>query len=164
MSKILIGSRACLSKQEVPYNTGLQRTVFPARCASSSAAEPKRYKEDPMRVSATFSATILLLWACSAEAGTTFTIADAEKAGFKKDSQQLFQMVGAKDGWSGHWAGESVELYQYESAGDVDPSVFEPSVQDGNLSGWVDLCQHRNMLMLSKGNQACKELGKVSGR
>lgn len=99
-----------------------------------------------------------LLVTSLAIASQVLSISDAESAGFKKNSQQLFQMVGAKDGWSGTWAGERVELYQYASESDVDRSVFESSVQDGNISAWIELCQHYNMLMLSKGDKACDEL------
>ncbi len=99
-----------------------------------------------------------LLLASLASASQLLSISDAESAGFEKNSQQLFQMIGAKDGWSGTWSGEKVELYQYASEEEVDPEVFESSVQEGNISGWVELCQHRNMLMLSKGKKACDEL------
>jgi hypothetical protein len=99
-----------------------------------------------------------LLIASFASAGQALTISDAESAGFEKNSQQIFQMIGAKDGWSGIWVGEKVELYQYASEGDVNPKIFDSSVQDGNVSRWVELCQHHNMLMLSKGDQSCGEL------
>ena len=99
-----------------------------------------------------------LLLASFASASQLLSISDAESAGFEKNSQQQFQMIGAKDGWSGTWSGEKVELYQYASEEEVNPKVFESSVQEGNISGWVELCQHRNMLMLSKGDKACGEL------
>jgi len=99
-----------------------------------------------------------LLLASFASASELLSISDAESVGFEKNSQQLFQMIGAKDGWSGSWFVEKVELYQYASEEEVNPKVFESSVQEGNISGWVELCQHRNMLMLSKGDKACDEL------
>ena len=99
-----------------------------------------------------------LLLASLASASQLLSISDAESAGFEKNSQQLFQMIGAKNGWSGTWSGEKVELYQYASEEEVNPKVFESSVQEGNISGWVELCQHRNMLMLSKVDKACGEL------
>lgn len=99
-----------------------------------------------------------LLFASLASADQTLSISDAESAGFEKNSQQLFQMIGAQDGWSGTWSGEKVELYQYASEAEVNPEVFESSVQDGNISGWIDLCQHHNMLMVSKGDKACGKL------
>ncbi len=98
------------------------------------------------------------LLASVASANELLSISDAESGGFEKNSQQLFQMIGAKDGWSGTWSGEKVELYQYASEEEVNPKVFESSVQEGNISGWIELCQHRNMLMLSKGEKACGEL------
>lgn len=101
-----------------------------------------------------------LLFASLASASQTLAISDAESEGFEKNSQQLFQMIGAQDGWSGTWSGERVELYQYASEAKVNPAVFESSVEDGNISGWVELCQHHNMLMLSKGDKAC---GKLQG-
>jgi hypothetical protein len=99
-----------------------------------------------------------LVLASSASASQLLSISQAESAGFEKNSQQLFQMIGAKDGWSGTWSGEKVELYQFASEEQVNPKVFESSVQEGNISGWVELCQHLNMLMLSKGEKACGEL------
>jgi hypothetical protein len=86
------------------------------------------------------------------------SIADAEAVGFEKDSQKIYQMVGAVDGWSGTWAGERVELYQFKDAASVNREVFQASTQDGNISGWVELCSTRNLLMLSKGEAACPEL------
>ncbi|MAB50525.1 MULTISPECIES: hypothetical protein [unclassified Marinobacter] len=94
-------------------------------------------------------------------ANQALTIQDAETAGFTKRGQQMFQMIGASDGWSGSWSGDKVELYQYQSPEEVKPEVFESAVHEGNLSGWVELCQHKNMLMLSKGKKACVELKKL---
>jgi len=104
------------------------------------------------------TAGVGLLFASLAIASQPLSISDAESAGFEKNSQQLFQMIGAQDGWSGTWSGETVELYQYASEAEVNPKVFESPVQDGNISGWAELCQHHNMLMLSKGDNACSKL------
>lgn len=103
-------------------------------------------------------AVIGILYTSQAGAEQLLSISDAEIAGFTKDNQQLFQMIGAKDGWSGTWEGEIVEIYQYTSKSKVMPDVFESSIQEGNISGWVDLCQNENLLMISKGNKACDKL------
>ena len=108
-----------------------------------------------------FSSLILIATAGHVAAGAHLSIADAEAAGFEKRGQQMFQMIGATDGWSGSWAGDKVELYEYKSSESVNPKVFESSVQEGNISGWVELCQHENMLMLSKGKKACAQLNKL---
>lgn len=94
--------------------------------------------------------------------GENLTIADAEAAGFAKDQQQLFQMIGADDGWNGDWAGDSVELYQFSDPASVQTPPAT-SVQPGNVSGWVEMCVVRNMLMLSKGESACRELEALAG-
>ena len=100
---------------------------------------------------------MLLLAACGGD--EPLTIAAAESAGFEKKQQQLYQMVDAIDGWSGQWAGDTVELYVYETPDTVKRDAFPAtSVQPGNLSGWVEMCVVRNMLMLSKGSNACAEL------
>ena len=105
-------------------------------------------------VIAVAAATLL---ACNASADP-LRISDAEEAGFEKDQQQIFQMVQARDGWSGDWAGDRVELYEFESKEKVQRDTFKPMVQEDNVSGWVELCQARNLLMLSKGENACEEL------
>lgn len=99
-----------------------------------------------------------ILYASQAGAEQLLSISDAEAVGFKKDKQQLFQMIGAKDGWSGTWEGETVEIYQYISESKIVPDVFESSIQEGNISNWVDLCHNKNILMISKGNKACGKL------
>ena len=111
-----------------------------------------------MRNITVFSLVVSMLVSPLAIANQTLTIADAEVAGFEKRSQQIFQLIDAQDGWSGSWGGETVELYQFASKLEVKPEVFESSVQDGNISGWVELCLHHNMLMLSKGDKACGKL------
>ena len=99
----------------------------------------------------------LALSGCN-QAQENLSIAAAEDAGFEKNQQQIFQMVGAKDGWSGEWAGEIVELYEYSEPSAINRDAFEASIQPGNLSGWVEMCAVRNMLMLSKGDNACRHL------
>ena len=101
-----------------------------------------------------------ILLGCSS-GPNNFSIASAESAGFKRDSQKLYQMVGAVDGWSGVWNGETVELYQYENESAVNKAFFEPLIQPGNLSGWVTLCYKNKMAKVSKGNKACAELNNI---
>lgn len=102
----------------------------------------------------------LILAGCSQE--VSYAISDAESVGFEKDSQQLYQMVGAIDGWSGTLQGERVELYEFESSSEVNTKAFEKSTQEGNMSGWVDLCQVGNLLMISKGEKACPTLKDIN--
>ncbi|MFN3700405.1 MAG: hypothetical protein ACK4VI_02655 [Alphaproteobacteria bacterium] len=85
-------------------------------------------------------------------------ISDAEKIGFEKRQQQIYQVIGAVDGWSGTLSGDVVELYQYQDSASVDPSIFDSAIQPGNISGWIDRCQVANLLMLSKGRDACRHL------
>lgn len=103
----------------------------------------------------------LALSGCS-QAVENLSINDAEAAGFEKDQQQIFQMVGANDGWSGEWAGDRVELYAFSDYGSVNHEAFEASVQPNNISGWVEVCVGRNLLMLSKGENACRELERLA--
>ena len=101
-----------------------------------------------------------LISACSG-ADRGFTIADAENAGFDKRHQQTFQMIGAIDGWSGTWYGEKVELYQFESPKNLNLFHFESWISDGNTSNWADLCQRGNLMLVSKGRQACSKLSSL---
>lgn len=101
--------------------------------------------------------TIFLIASCS-NAEASLTINEAENIGFQKEKQQLFQMIGATDGWSGTWEGEKVELYQFESPEKIKKDLFSTSTDKGNISGWVDKCTVRNMFMLSKGKKACSKL------
>lgn len=103
--------------------------------------------------------TLGLLTACGGS--KVISISDAETAGFQKDKQKIFQMIGAKDGWGGKWADESVEIYEYENADLVNPDVFKSAVAKNNISGWLELCVHKNIIMLSKGNSACAALKKL---
>jgi hypothetical protein len=98
----------------------------------------------------------LLLSACSAE--KTLTIADAELIGFQKDQQQIYQMVGAVDGWSGTIGEESVEIYQYKNSDSITTEFFQSAIAPGNNSGWMDFCQHYNIALVSKGKTACAKL------
>jgi len=95
------------------------------------------------------------MFGCSSD---TLTIKDATAAGFIKQQQKLFQMVGAKDGWSGTLGGEKVELYEFESQEKVNSDIFKAATRPGNASGWVELCEVKNMLLLSKGTKACEIL------
>lgn len=104
---------------------------------------------------------LLALFGCG-QAAENLSIDDAEGAGFEKDQQQIFQMVGANDGWSGEWAGDRVELYQFSDHGSVNHETFQASVQPNNISGWVEMCVVRNLLMLSKGESACRELERLA--
>lgn len=105
---------------------------------------------------------ISLIVSCSS-AEAPLTINKAENIGFKKEKQQLFQMIGATDGWSGIWEGEKVELYQFESSEKIKKDLFSTSTDEGNISGWVDKCSVRNMFMLSKGSKACSKLRTLAG-
>lgn len=109
------------------------------------------------RMNALVLVVLMALFGCG-QAAENFSIDDAEAAGFEKDQQQIFQMVGANDGWSGEWAGDRVELYEFNDQDSVNNEVFEASIQPNNVSGWVEMCVVRNLLMLSKGEYACREL------
>lgn len=87
-----------------------------------------------------------------------FTITQVEKAGFNKEKQKLFQMIGAVDGWSGTWEGERVEVYQYASSEAIPFQFFETITDEGNISGWQDKCSIGNLFMVSKGTKACVKL------
>ena len=100
---------------------------------------------------AVFSLTVVVA-ACS---DRPLTIADAESAGFAKKDQQMFQFIGAVDGWGGTWSGETVELYQFELPEQVNLPKYESWIAEGNMSKWVDLCQKGNLMMVSKGKKAC---------
>ena len=106
--------------------------------------------------------TIFLIASCS-NAEVPLTINDAENIGLKKEKQQLFQMIGATDGWSGIWEGENVEIYQFESSVKIKKDLFSTSTNEGNISGWVDKCTVKNMFMISKGKKACSKLKNLTG-
>lgn len=91
----------------------------------------------------------------------TLSIDIAIDNGFQKTKPKLFQAIGAKDGWSGTWAGDDVELYEYESSDAVRAELLEPAAAPGNSSGWVELCVKENLLMLSKGANACRSLESI---
>lgn len=100
----------------------------------------------------------VLFAGCSSEAA--LSLSELEASGFQKDQQQLYQMVNAVDGWNGHWVSDRVEVYVYKnsSSASAEKGDFASSVEEGNISGWVELCQHKNVLMLSKGESACSAL------
>jgi len=82
-----------------------------------------------------------------------FTISDAESVGFKKESKQYYQLIGAVDGWDGLLAGDKVELYQYPSA-----SLALEQLSSAWSDDWTEKCVKGNLFMLSKGSDACKKL------
>ena len=92
------------------------------------------------------------------ETGTTLAIAEAEAAGFEMDQQQVYHMVDAIDGWSGNWAGDRVELYEYETVRQAEDAwpMFE------NIA-WNDKCRVANMILISTGNNACEALEDLVG-
>ncbi len=112
-------------------------------------------------------AALVSLIGCS-DVAPKLTVADAENAGFERDQQQFYQMIGAEDGWDGTWANASVELYQYANEEAAQQAVqvlsIEDLVQPGNISGWVTFCQVRNLLMLSTGMEPCRQLRELGGR
>lgn len=110
-----------------------------------------------MRLPRLALAALAVLMGC-ADDSAALSIADAEAAGFSKDQQQLYQMIGAVDGWSGEWVGETVELYQFADANPENLTRFQAATQPGNISGWVELCDAGNLVMLSKGQEACNML------
>lgn len=111
-----------------------------------------------MRSIVTMFGLTALLAGCSSE--SPLTLADLETNGFQKDQQQLYQMVNAIDGWSGYWASDRVEVYLYENDASATEEIagFASSIQEGNMSGWMEFCQHQNVLLLSKGENACESL------
>ena len=78
--------------------------------------------------------------------------------GFKKEKQLNFKSIGAMDGWEGVWGGEKVELYQYSRSNNITLDVFEAEVLDQHGTNWFEVCQFKNLLMLSSGDKACKAL------
>jgi hypothetical protein len=114
-------------------------------------------------VRAAVSVVVIAMVLVSCSASPHLTIGDAESIGFQKGSQQLYTMIGAIDGWSGTFDGETVELYEYESASDTSTDFFQSAVAPGNVSGWVEYCKVENLAMLSKGTKACKSLQTLSG-
>ena len=112
------------------------------------------------RVAVLMVITSTILLSCSPPAH--FTISDAESIGFVKGDQQFFTMIGAVDGWSGTFDGETVELYEYRSASDIPTDVFDNFVASGNPSGWAEYCTVGNLAMVSKGTSACRSLRTLS--
>ncbi len=78
--------------------------------------------------------------------------------GFKKEKQLNYKSIGAMDGWEGVWSGEKVELYQYSRSNNITLDVFEAEVLDQHGTNWFEVCQFKNLLMLSSGDKACKAL------
>ncbi|MAA73463.1 MAG: hypothetical protein CMN28_01990 [Salinisphaeraceae bacterium] len=109
-------------------------------------------------------AVLVFLAGCAGEEPGKLTIDNARSAGLETDRQQLFDMIEAEDGWSGYWAGDRVELYQYERSSDVKRDFFEGvvAVSQEENHGWVEFCQQKNLIMLSKGKHACTRLETVT--
>jgi len=97
--------------------------------------------------------TLFLFLIAGCDGGTG--IEKAESDGFAKDQQLPFAMIGAIDGYSGTWEGESVKLYTYESSEKVSRAFFESSLSDDK-----QVCINQNIVMIApKGNsKACKAL------
>ena len=86
------------------------------------------------------------------------TFAELEAAGFEKYQQQFFQLVGATNAWSGTWGNEEVEIYTFDDP-DLENSPFYQDVKTGGPDAkWADKCVHKNVILLSKGHQACDQL------
>ena len=111
-----------------------------------------------LRILLTIGAVVWWCVSAQAAAGLPLSIHLAEREGFQRMYQPFYQIVGAVDAWRGEWAGEEVEIYQFDSGPDMDVEVFEAMVLPGNSSGWKALCKGKNLLMLSKGEAACERL------
>lgn len=99
---------------------------------------------------------ILVLSGCG-EKENLYSIADVEAAGFKKDQQQLYQLVEASDGWGGVIQGFIVEVYIYDSV-NFDSKHFSGVADTGNASGWAESCRISNLQIISKGESVCSFL------
>jgi len=85
-----------------------------------------------------------------------FEISDFEELGFKKETVQFYQIIGAIDGWSGKIDDERLEVYIYENEKDIPKEDFENQITNGNASGWKEACFNNNLALLTKGTSACK--------
>lgn len=104
--------------------------------------------------------TVSVFLVCSAcsQNGADLTFAELEAAGFEKHQQQYFQLVGATNAWSGRWANEDVEVYTFDDP-DLESAPFYESIKTEDPgSTWADKCVHKNVILLSKGYQACDRL------
>ena len=99
-----------------------------------------------------FIITPIFLYSCSSK---KYDVSDLEEVGFKKETQQLFALIGAIDGWSGTLGGDIIEIYFYENANKVNKAFFE-SEAAGQF--WKDSCVKGNVALISKGDNACKIL------
>tara|TARA_B100000787_G_C15917829_1_gene175360 strand:- start:37 stop:378 length:342 start_codon:yes stop_codon:yes gene_type:complete len=95
----------------------------------------------------------IFLYSCSSS--KKYDVSDLEQIGFKKETQQLFAMIGAIDGWSGILGGDKIEIYFYENAKKVNKAFFEDEAAG---QYWKDSCIKGNVGLISKGNNACKIL------
>jgi hypothetical protein len=99
--------------------------------------------------------TVSVFLVCSAcsQNDADLTFAELEAAGFEKHQQQYFQLVGAT-----RWANEDVEVYTFDDP-DLENAPFYESIKTEDPgSTWADKCVHKNVILLSKGYQACDRL------
>ena len=90
-----------------------------------------------------------------------FNISDLDKIGFNKEDQQLFQMIGAIDGWGGTIDNEVVEAYIYKNSEAIPRDLFKNILNGDNISGWKNYCFKENIALITKGNLACEKLKKL---
>ena len=95
----------------------------------------------------------IFLYSCSSS--KKYDVSDLEQIGFKKETQQMFALIGAIDGWSGILGGDKIEIYFYENANKVNKAFFEDEAAG---QYWKDSCIKGNVGLISKGNNACKIL------
>ena len=97
--------------------------------------------------------TPIFLYSCSSS--KKYDVSDLEEVGFKKETQQMYTMIGAIDGWSGILGGDKIEIYFYENANKVNKAFFE---NEAAGQFWKDSCIKGNVGLISKGDNACKIL------
>ena len=95
----------------------------------------------------------IFLYSCSSS--KKYDVSDLEQIGFKKETQQMFVLIGAIDGWSGILGGDEIEIYFYENANKVNKAFFEDEAAG---QYWKDSCIKGNVGLISKGDNACKIL------
>lgn len=101
--------------------------------------------------------TIMLLYKITSSE-QLIQIADVEAAGFEKQYQRHNLLQKAENGWVGHWKNERIELYQFEDTTAVDLEFFTKQAAPDNAFGWNDACIHKNIILLSEGQNACEKL------
>jgi hypothetical protein len=92
-------------------------------------------------------------------ASTTLTLADAQRAGFTRNADKAFKLVGATDGAGGMMGGDTVEIYVYAGAPPQE-QLAEMRGYAGPDSpfGWAGLCEVGNLVMLYQAEAACTAL------